>query len=182
MFYGIIGICAIAVIAGLAYYRLKHRVFGNKVEGFITDLDHDITVPDAKLIINEVKTGFDVEVGPTGWPIGVNQKWEITLWEDHEYYYARLIYHEYILWWSFDDPYILCKIPKINLTGDMQGDYKYRYQVLWDITYTTYRNYDYKNYMPNAKVEAINGHTVDLGGDKSGYYKYLVICDKDHQW
>lgn len=175
----IILVAAIAVI----WYRYSHRVFKKKnLEGFISNLDHDISVPNAKLIESEAKTGFDVEVGPTGWPVGVNQMWEISLFEDDDYYYARLAYHEYMLWWSFDDPYIVCKIPKCNLSGDMKGDYKYRYKVLWDITYTTYRFYEYAPYMPNAKVEAINGHTVQIGDTKFGYSKYLIISDINHTW
>lgn len=173
----------VLVIGGMFWYRYSNRVFDNKnLLESITDLDHDIFVPDAKLVIREEKTGFDVEIGPTGWPVGVSQKWEISLYEDNDFYYARLIYHEYMLWLSWDEPYLLCKIPKCNLTGDMKGDFKYRYQVLWDITYNTYRSYNYKPYMPDAKIEKINGHIVTLGDDVFDYYKYFVLCDPNHTW
>lgn len=176
-------VLVLAAIAAMIWSRCLHRVFKReKLDFNITNLDHDINVPDAKLIINEAKTGFDVEVGPTGWPVGVNQLWEITLYEDDEFYYARLIYHEYMLWWSWDEPYILCKIPKKNLTGDLKSDYKYRYQVLWNITYTTLRYYEYEPYMPSAKIENINGHTVSLGIDDYDYSKYLVLCDPNYIW
>jgi hypothetical protein len=179
MFYLFIGLVFVLTFV----YLYSQRIFRKKrLEGFTTLLDHDITVSNANLIVDEVKTGFDVTIGPTGWPVGVDQKWEIALWEDNEYYYARLIYHEYILWLSFDDPYIVCKIPKCNIEGDLRNNEKLRYQVLWDITYTTYRWYEYKPYMTDAKVEEINGHTVKINNNEFDYYKYLVISDNKHSW
>lgn len=145
-------------------------------------LDHDINVGEVSQICNEKKTGFDVEVGPTGWPVGVSQEWEVALYEDSAYYYGRLIYHEFMLWFTFDDPYIVCKIPKCNVNGNLRTDIKLRYQVLWDITYTTLRTYNYKPYMPNAVVQKINGHTVEFGDFACKYEKYFVICDADHRW
>lgn len=176
-------ITVLIVIAAIFWQRYSNRVFKeNNLDYNITNLDHDINIPNANLVVSEAKTGFDVEVGPTGWPVGISQLWEITLYEDDEFYYARLIYHEYMLWLSWDKPYLLCKIPKKNLTGDLKGDYKYRYQVLWDITYTTYRHYNYSPYMPDAKVENINGHNVRLGNEDYNYNKYLVLCDPNYTW
>lgn len=176
-------ITVLIVIAAIFWQRYSNRVFSKKNLDFnITNLDHDINIPNANLVLSEAKTGFDVEVGPTGWPVGVNQLWEITLFEDDEFYYARLIYHEYMLWLSWDEPYLLCKIPKCNLTSDLKSDYKYRYQVLWDITYTTYRHYDYSPYMPDAKIENINGHNVRLGNEDYNYNKYLVLSDPKYTW
>ena len=182
MIYLSIIVLLIALVA-IFWYRYSNRVFGKKNLDFnITNLDHDINIPNANLVINEAKTGFDVEVGPTGWPVGVSQLWEITLFEDDEFYYARLIYHEYMLWLSWDEPYLLCKIPKCNLSGDLKSDYKYRYQVLWDITYNTYRSYNYGPYMPDAKIENINGHNVRLGNEDYNYSKYLVLSDPKYTW
>lgn len=182
MIYPIIFFVSVTSITML-WYRYLHRVFKKKNLDFdITNLDHDINITNAKLLINEAKTGFDIDVGPTGWPVGVNQLWEITLYEDDEFYYVRMIYHEYMLWMSFDDPYLLCKIPKKNLIGDLKSDYKYRYQVLWDITYTTLRYYEYEPYMQNVKIEKINGHTVKLGNEDYNYNKYLVISDGNYGW
>ena len=182
MIYLSIIVLLIALVA-IFWHRYSNRVFGKKNLDFnITNLDHDINIPNANLVINEAKTGFDVEIGPTGWPVGVSQLWEITLFEDDEFYYARLIYHEYMLWLSWDEPYLLCKIPKCNLTGDLKSDYKYRYQVLWDITYNTYRSYNYSPYMPNAKIENINGHNVRLGNEDYNYNKYLVLSDPKFTW
>lgn len=167
-----------------ANYQANHRVFPNTsdITWNVPDLDHDITVYNTTQICDEKKTGFDVEVGPTGWPVGVNQEWEVALYEDDECYYARLIYHEFMLWFTFDDPYIVCKIPKCNVNGNLTTDSKLRYQVLWDITYTTLRTYNYKPYMPNAMVRKINGHTVSFGNYACHYEKYFVICDANYAW
>lgn len=180
-------IIAIAGFAGYVVYRNATRTFPNSdkevydVSG-IGNLDHDIYVANVTKICDEKKTGFDVIVGPTGWPWGDPVEWEVALYEDSDCYYARLIFHEYMLWWSFDDPYIVCKIPKKNVSGDLAKDEKLRYDVLWRITYVTLRSYDYSPYMPNAIVQKINGHTVSFGDYGCRYEKYFVICDESNKW
>lgn len=168
------------------YFNLNKRVFplnnDNDVTWTITDLYHDIDVYGVSEICDEKKTGFDVEVGPTGWPVGVSQEWEVALYEDSDYYYARLIYHEFMLWFTFDDPYIVCKIPKCNVDGDLRTNEKLRWQVLWDITYTTLRTYNYLPYMKDANIKHINGHTVSFGKYACKYEKYFVINDGSHPW
>ena len=149
----------------------------------VTQLDHDIYVnEDLFCIYNGAKTGFDVTVGPTGWPVGSDLKWEIALYRGSDAYYARLILHEYMLWWSWDDPYILVKIPKQNVTGDPVGDEKFRWNMLWDITYVTFRSYNYSPYINDAEIKKINGHKVYFGGYVFSYEKYFVICDKSNPW
>lgn len=142
------------------------------------ELTYDIYVGEPlSCICDEVKTGFDVTVGPTGWPVGSKLEWEVALFEGSDAYYARLILHEYMLWWSWDDPYIAVKIPKCYVNGDPRNDEKFRWQMLWDITYATYRSYNYNPYIHSTYVRAINGHTVTFGYYGCHYEKYLVISD-----
>ena len=146
-------------------------------------LEHDIYVSEAlDCIYDGYKTGFDVSVGPTGWPVASSLKWEIALFEGNDAYYARLILHEYMLWWSWDDPYLLVKIPKKNVSGDPRNDEKFRWQMLWDITYVTARSYNYNPYIKDAHIQEINGHYVTFGYYTCSYYKYLVISDRSLDW
>lgn len=187
----IIVFCLIAIIivsfVGYVSYRDTHKIFPSSEQQMaklttVGSLDHDIYVPNVTKICDEKKTGFDVSIGPTGWPWGDPVEWEVALFEDSQCYYARLIFHEWVLWWSFDDPYIVCKIPKANVNGDLAKDEKLRWNVLWDITHTTLRSYDYKPYMPNAVIQKINGHTVTFGNYSCNYEKYFVICDESNKW
>lgn len=182
-------IIAIAIVSFCGYlsYKDTHKVFPSSeqqmVNSIATDLDHDISVPNVKKICDEQRDGFDTTIGPTGWPWGDVVMWEVALFEDKDYYYARLIFHEWVLWWSFDDPYIVCKIPKCNVDGDLRYDEKLRYNVLWDITYNTLRTYDYKPYITNPVIQKINGHTVSLGKYYDcNFSKYFVISDAEHPW
>lgn len=177
-------VATIASCVGYIVYRDTTRIFPNSERADVSDiqgLDHDIYVGNVSEICDVVLKGFDTTVGPTGWPWTDPVEWEVALYEDANNYYARMIFHEYMLWWSFDDPYIVCKIPKAN-TGDLRNDEKKRWQTLWDINYTTLRTYDYKPYMPNSIVRKINGHTVSFGKYACKYEKYFVICDQNNQW
>lgn len=185
-------IAAIAVVffCGLGYVYNQYSKFSeNHIDtqkvtvDFITNLDHDINVSGATLICDKVFNGTDVWVGPTGWPWGDPVQWEVALWEDEQFYYSRQIYHEWCLWWSWDDPYIVVKFPK-STTGDLKGDEKLRWQVLWDILHATGRTYIYEPYIKNktAKIERINGHTVTIGNNTFKYEKYLVLSDSDFGW
>lgn len=185
----IFAIIVIGIVSLIGYisYRDNHKIFPSSEQqmaklGISTGLDHDIYVPNVTKICDEQRDGFDTTIGPTGWPWGDVVMWEVALFEDNDYYYARLIFHEWVLWWSFDDPYIVCKIPKRNVNGDLRYDEKLRYEVLWKITYNTLRTYNYSPYIPNPKIETINGHTVSFGNYSCSFNKYFVICDKDHQW
>lgn len=149
----------------------------------ISNLDHDINVYESLTCIYDgYKTGFDVTVGPTGWPVGSDLKWEIALYEGSNAYYSRLILHEYMLWWSWDDPYIVVKIPKANVSGDPDGDEKYRWNMLWTITHETSRSYSYVPYIKNPVIRKINGHTVSFGRYACSYKEYLVISDSSLDW
>lgn len=146
-------------------------------------LQYDIRVNEnLACICDDRKTGFDVTVGPTGWPVGSSLEWEVALYEGSDAYYARLILHEYMLWWSWDDPYIAVKIPKKNVSGNPWSDEKFRWDMLWTITHATGRSYNYSPYINNANVRAINGHTVAFGRYGCHYEKYLVISDYSCDW
>ena len=186
----IIALLSVGVIFG--FYASYKYVKGPEVvvpsdEGGVvsdmTELDHDIWVSEPlKCIFYGDKTGFDVTVGPTGWPVGSDLRWEIALYEGSDDYYARLILHEYMLWWSWDDPYLLIKIPKRYVDGDPVGNEKYRWDMLWDFTYATARSYNYEPYVRDAVIQKINGHTVSFGPWVFSYYKYLVISDNCSPW
>lgn len=185
----VIAVCAalFGAYAAFLYFRGPQVVIPIEEETVVSDragLDHDIYVNETIIscICNDTKTGFDVTVGPTGWPVGSKLEWEVLLYEGTDNYYARLILHEYMLWWSWDDPYLLVKIPKKNVSGDPKNDEKFRWQMLWDITHATGRSYNYSPYVPNATIREINGHTVTFGLYWFSYYKYLVICDESAPW
>ena len=185
----IIAVCAalFGAYSAFMYFRGPQVVVPIEEDTVVSDragLDHDIYVSETIIscICNDTKTGFDVTVGPTGWPVGSKLEWEVLLYEGTDNYYARLILHEYMLWWSWDDPYLLVKIPKKNVSGDPKNDEKFRWQMLWDITHATGRSYNYSPYVPNATIREINGHTVTFGLYWFSYGKYLVICDESAPW
>ena len=180
----VIAVCAASFSAyvALMYFRGPQVVVPMDEETVVSDLaglNHDIYVDETIIscICNDTRIGFDVTIGPTGWPVGSKLEWEVLLYEGTDNYYARLILHEYMLWWSWDDPYLLVKIPKKNVSGDPKNDEKFRWQMLWDITHATGRSYNYSPYVPNAMIQEINGHTVTFGMYQFSYSKYLVICD-----
>ena len=180
----VIAVCAafFSAYVALMYFRGPQVVVPMDEETVVSDLaclNHDIYVDETIIscICNDTRTGFDVTIGPTGWPVGSKLEWEVLLYEGTDNYYARLILHEYMLWWSWDDPYLLVKIPKKNVSGDPKNDEKFRWQMLWDITHATGRSYNYSPYVPNAMIQEINGHTVTFGMYQFSYSKYLVICD-----
>ena len=184
----IAAVVAIAAIAfgGYAYYKYQSHedIYEKKgkVLGGPIGLDHDINVGSVSEICDTKKTGFDVTVGPTGWPVGSSLEWEVALYEDSNAYYARLILHEYMLWWSWDDPYIVAKIPKMYVSGDPRNDEKFRWQMLWDITHAIGRSYNFNPYIRCPKLETINGHVVSFGRYGCRYEKYLVLCDYNLPW
>lgn len=146
------------------------------------NLDHDIYVNGCHQICDVKKTGFEPYVGPTGWPMVDPVEWEVALWEDSTYYYSRMIFHEWVLWWSFDDPYMLVKFPKSTVNGDLATDEKLRWQTLWDLMHPCYRTWDFKPWCINAEVYHINGHSVYINGNQFHYEKYVVVSDPNHSW
>lgn len=188
-FLSVIGLVILAfalVFGGYIYVKYQEHKDAVEKKGPVltsfTHLNHDIYVGSTSLICDTEKTGFDVTVGPTGWPVGSSLKWEVALYEDSNAYYARLILHEYMLWWSWDDPYLVVKIPKVNVPGDPRNDEKFRWQMLWDITHTVGRSYNFNPYIKSARIEEINGHVVSFGRYACRYEKYLVICDNNLPW
>jgi hypothetical protein len=181
----VIVVVAIA-FGGYAYYKYQSHENIYEKKGVVlkdfSGLDHDIYVGSVSEICDTKKTGFDVTVGPTGWPVGSSLEWEVALYEDSQFYYTRLILHEYMLWWSWDDPYIVAKIPKAYVSGDPRNDEKYRWQMLWDITHAIGRTYNFNPYIRCAIIHKINGHVVSFGRYACRYEKYLVISDINHSW
>lgn len=191
----LIAVAAIAVLfGGYAAYKYSTSpeyaitpdltsVKPKTLQWSIGALNHDIYVNESlNCIFDGYKTGFDVTVGPTGWPVGSDLKWEIALYESSTSYYARLILHEYMLWWSWDDPYLVVKIPKAYVNGNPATDEKFRWDMLWTFTHATGRSYNYSPYVKNVKIESINGHTVSFGRYGCKYEKYLVISDVNYSW
>jgi hypothetical protein len=175
-------ILIIVILFGASFYTVRKR---HNLEKVVTDnLDHDIKLYNLKKIIDTTYTGIQPWVGPSpaSWPIGVPQKWEVALFEDDTHYYARLIYHEYMLWWSWDEPYIVVKLNKSKVP-DLH-DESNRGKVLWDITYNRLHGYDTYHYgLDAAIIEHINGHSVLLSPYYNcSYYKYDVICNADDRW
>lgn len=181
----VIVIVAIA-FGGYAYYKYQsHENIYEKKEAVLksfSGLNHDIYVGPVSEICDTKKTGFDVTVGPTGWPVGSSLEWEVALYEDSQFYYARLILHEYMLWWSWDNPYVVAKIPKVYVSGDPRNDEKFRWQMLWDITHAVGRSYNFNPYIRCAIINEINGHVVSFGRYACRYEKYLVISDINYSW
>ena len=192
--YALCGVVVLAVLFGV--YALYQYVRGpqyaitavaqveNENLGIsFSNLDHDIYVNESlSCICDEKRTGFDVTVGPTGWPVGSDLEWEVALYEGSDAYYARLILHEYMLWWSWDDPYLAVKIPKRNVNGDPRNDEKFRWNMLWEITYAIGRSYDFTPYITCSHISHINGHTVYFAKWGCHYEKYLVISDYNCDW
>lgn len=149
-------------------------------------LDHDIYVSDdsTKVICSEEITGWSPSCGPSpaGWPMAFPYKWEILLCESDHFYFARLIFHEYVLWMSFDYPYVLCKIPKARTTGDWATSLSHRYSALWDITEQFEHGWNNPKTIKEAQIYNINGHKVSFAHDTFGYEKYIVVHDTEFPW
>lgn len=177
----LITILVLFVIVYLSNKSYKKKAITTRLTP--TNLDKDIFIYDCNTIIDTYYTGIQPWVGPSpaSWPIGVPQKWEVTLCENDTHYYARLIYHEYMLWWSWDEPYLLVKLDKKKV-GDLH-DTNERGKVLWDITYNRLHQYDSYNYgLDKPVLQNINGHEVQFGGVNYHYEKYQLLCNADDQW
>lgn len=177
----------LAIIYGLYFAgkltKKRHQKENASFSKAISDLDKDIDVWGCRTIIDTYYTGIQPWVGPSpaSWPIGIPQKWEVKLSEDDTHYYARLIYHEYMLWWSWDEPYILVKLDKTKVP-DLH-DESNRGKVLWDITYNRLHCYDNYHYgLDKPVLQNINGHTVFFDGVDYKYYKYVLISNEDDRW
>lgn len=173
-------------------FKYKHKQIKNLkwCAKEIGNLDHDIFVPgNLEILENGSMSGWDATVGPSpaGWPMYVTMTWNYCLYKDIMYYYLRVDYHEKLLWWTFDDPYFVCKIPK-EVVGDLVNDRKLRMNTMWEMTdnmlHTRYERME--KWFPQGKCEHINGHSVKLGsgGYECTFEKYLVICNNDgmHEW
>ena len=149
-------------------------------------LDHNINVSgdSTTVICHEDITGWSPSCGPSpaGWPMAFPYKWEVTLCESEHFYFARLIYHEYVLWLSFDYPYILCKIPKIRTSGDWATNTAARYNALWDITNQFEHGYNAPKCIKSPQIYDINGHWVHFANDTYTYEKYVVVHDTEYPW
>lgn len=150
------------------------------------NLDHDIFVSDDSLtvICDDQKTGWSPSCGPSpaSWPMAFPYKWEVLLAESSHFYFARLIFHEYVLWMSFDYPYVLCKIPKVRTTGDWATNLNHRYSALWDITEQFEHGWNRPATIKEPQIYNINGHKVSFAHDTFGYEKYVVVHDTDFPW
>lgn len=188
----IIVIAAVAILAAAVYAMLRAWQLGRhedkNADHALTycKLDHDIFVDDAttRLICREDVTGWEASCGPSpaGWPMAFPYKWEITLCEDNDFYYARLIYHEYVLWLSFDNPYVLVKIPKVRTSGDWATNKSAMYNALWNITREFEQGYNSPKCLKEPQVYNINGHHVHFAGGTYEYEKYVVVHDTEYPW
>lgn len=183
----VVVICGFIGIICNEWYTKQHRE--RPVEEMINSyagLDHDIYVSEdsTRYICNETLTGWDASCGPSpaGWPMAFPFKWEVYLVESNNYYFARLIYHEYVLWMSFDYPYVLIKIPKSMTTGNWATNKHERMTALWDITNEYEHGWDNPDCIEHPQCYIINGHTVNFGGVDFRYEKYQVVSDANHPW
>lgn len=188
----IITIIAVALLAAIIYtmhraWKLsKHEYKNSETALTFCNLDHDIYIDDAMTttICHEDVTGWKASCGPSpaGWPMAFPYKWEITLCEDKDFYYARLIYHEYVLWLSFDNPYVLCKIPKVRTSGDWATNESARYTALWNITRNFEMGWNTPSTIKEPQIYNINGHKVHFADDTYEYEKYVVVHDTEYPW
>lgn len=155
-----------------------------------TPFGHNVSISGATRKIYETFSGLQPWVGPSpaSWPVAYPQKWEVTTYEDDKYFYARLIFHEYVLWMSFDFPYMLVKINKKNIpSGYDISKRDDQLRLCWNWTYQNLHQYDCYTDLGFAspKLESINGHTVTFncdGGDTYSYEKYLLLSDENDPW
>ncbi len=166
----------------ILFFRHKHKNL-SWAAADIGNLDHDIFVPGGLSVIEEGSmSGWDATVGPSpaGWPIATTMTWNYRLYKSVMYYYFQVDYHERVLFWTFDYPYAVCKIPK-RYVGNIDTDREVRMDTLWDITYQLlHGRYELEKYFPKPKCEHINGHSVKLEGVYECTFKdYLVICNTE---
>lgn len=181
---------AAAFFIGFAVSRYQSNTkYRNKVENqrlSFASLDHDITISTDSTftICDDQLTGWKASCGPSpaGWPMAFPFRWEVYCVESPNYYFARLIYHEYVLWMSFDQPYVLVKIPKCNTSADWKTNESARYTNLWDITSEFEKGYNDPKCINSPQVYNINGHRVSFGGNSFQYSKYVVVHDVNHPW
>lgn len=150
------------------------------------NLDHDIIVGADSIttICDDQLTGWKASCGPSpaGWPMAFPFRWEVFCAESQNYYFARLIYHEYVLWMSFDQPYVLVKIPKVNTSGDWMYNESARYTTLWNITREFEMGYNDPKCITSPQVYNISNHYVHFGNNVFHYEKYVVVNDINHPW
>ncbi len=177
----------VAVLTGHhAYKKTGYQRQATEQRLTFSNLDHDIYVSDDTLTVlcNEKMTGWSPSCGPSpaGWPMAFPYEWEVVLAESNQFYFARLIFHEYVLWMSFDYPYALCKIPKCRTTGDWATNLNHRYSALWNVTEQFEHGWNKPNCILNPQIYNINGHKVHFANDTFAYEKYIVVHDADFPW
>lgn len=180
-------VLAFSIFAGSkCYTKTKYQSEAKERRLTYAQLDHDITVgtDSTKVICNDQLSGWKASCGPSpaGWPMAFPFLWEVFCVESPNYYFARLIYHEYVLWLSFDYPYVLVKIPKANTSADWATNESARYNTLWNITREFELGYNDPKCITSPQVYTINGHKVSFGGDTFGYSEYEVVHDINHPW
>lgn len=169
-------------------YTNKYKFINKKFKTDRVPLDHSVLVRGAHKLIDEKFSGLCPWVGPSpaSWPIANPQEWEVTLYEDDEFYLARLIFHEWVLWWSFDYPYLLVKIRKTAVPSDYDMTTRDgQLRMMWQWTYQGLHGwYDFKNLgFPNQVINTINGNYVEVEGyDTYSYEKYELISDASDKW
>ena len=189
---GIVAIIAVLMIAAAGYtadrchQKNEHRKNAEKEALSYCQLNHDIYVSEdtTVTICDEQITGWSPSCGPSpaGWPMAFPYKWEVRLCESNHFYFARLIYHEYVLWMSFDYPYVLCKIPKVRTTADWTTNRTARYNALWDITNEFEHGWNEPKCIKEPQIYAINGHKVHFANDTYEYKEYVVVHDTEYPW
>lgn len=178
---------SLAIMTGCRYHeKAAHRDLAEKAALTFSNLDHDIYISDDSLhlICNEKITGWNPTVGPSpaGWPMAFPYEWEVLLAESPHFYFARLIYHEYVLWWSFDYPYLLCKIPKLRTSADWATNTAARLNALWDVTNQFEHGWNAPKCINGPQIYNINGHGVSFAHDTFRYERYVVVHDCDYPW
>lgn len=188
-FWGCLCSLAVPYIIFILYKVGKARKLGTKqLKTERSPLDHDIVVEGARKLMDEKFSGLCPWVGPSpaSWPIANPQEWEVVLYETNTHYYARLIFHEWVLWWSFDYPYLLVKIAKDRIPSgyDMtKRDDQLRLMWLWT-NEGLHGWYDFKNIgFPNQVINTINGKSVEFTGfDTYTYKEYELVSDASSKW
>lgn len=183
---GIFVLGTAAIIGSKCYTKAQNQTQWDERDFTFASLDHDIYISEdsTKTICQEDITGWNPSCGPSpaGWPMAFPFKWEITLCESNQFYFARLIYHEYVMWLTFDYPYVLVKIPKTRTTADWATNTSARYNALWDITRNFEAGWNTPKCIKEPQIYNINGHHVHFANDTYGYEKYVVVHDVEYPW
>lgn len=179
-------VATLLFIAGKCFTKIDRDIKCKKAKLTYCKLDHNIYIStdSTTTICDEQITGWSPSCGPSpaGWPMAFPYRWEVFLVESPHYYFARLIYHEYVLWMSFDQPYVLVKIPKSHTTADWATNTSARYTILWDITHKFELGYNDPQCLDSPQVYDINGHYTSFGNNVFSYSKYVVVHDVNHPW